>query len=130
MGIRVIVCGSRSWTDKKAIFRRLEKLPDNTVIVHGNCKTGADRLADECAKLLHFEIEKHDADWKQFERAAGPIRNEKMAKLGARLCLAFWDGTSTGTKTMINAAITHNISVETHFPDGKVLKTKKGKKNE
>jgi hypothetical protein len=35
-----------------------------------------------------------------------------MAKLGADLCIAFWDGHSHGTKHMMETAIKHGIPVE------------------
>jgi glycosyltransferase involved in cell wall biosynthesis len=39
-------------------------------------------------------------------------RNRHMAKLGADLCIAFWNGTSTGTKHMIETAREYDIPVE------------------
>ena len=43
------------------------------------------------------------ADWGQHGRAAGPIRNSKMAAYGDTL-VAIWDGTSSGTLDMIRKA--------------------------
>jgi hypothetical protein len=40
------------------------------------------------------------------------MRNEEMAALGADLCIAFWDGRSTGTKDMVDRAYDHGIEVE------------------
>ena len=42
-------------------------------------------------------------DWAKFGKAAGPIRNKTMAENGDAL-IAVWDGTSRGTKSMIDLA--------------------------
>jgi hypothetical protein len=40
------------------------------------------------------------ADWNKFGKSAGHVRNQAMADY-ADILLAFWDGKSTGTKSMI-----------------------------
>jgi hypothetical protein len=113
---RVIVCGSRGWHDRDKIAERFHALvlthaPHYPVIVHGNAR-GADRLADEEAGKAGLLTEPHPADWDTHGKAAGFIRNEEMAKLGAALCIAFWDGRSTGTQDMMTRAEKHGIPVE------------------
>jgi hypothetical protein len=111
--MRVIVCGSREWTDREAIADRLFDLPPGSTIVHGGAK-GADRIAaQEGQKLGHF-IEVHPAFWDTHGKRAGVIRNELMAGLGADLCIAFWDGRSRGTSHMVDAAEKRGIPVELH----------------
>ena len=107
---RVIVCGSRKWRDRDAITDRLFHLPP-CVVVHGNAG-GADRIAHQEAQKLGLLVEPHPADWKRFGKKAGPIRNLEMAKAGADLCIAFWDGASTGTAHMIDVAQYHGIPTE------------------
>lgn len=108
---RVIVCGSRRWRDRDAIVNRLFKLPADTTIVHGNAQ-GADRIAHQEAQKLGLLVEPHPADWERYGKTAGPIRNKLMADLGADLCIAFWDGLSTGTRNMIDQAEKVGIPVE------------------
>lgn len=117
---RVIVCGSRRWSDRKKIADALADLVlergyryPHPVIVHGNAKRGADRIAEEEAGKAGLLTEPHPADWERYGKAAGPIRNEKMAKLGADVCIAFWDGRSTGTAHMMEMARKHGIPVVT-----------------
>jgi hypothetical protein len=43
------------------------------------------------------------ANWDEFGKSAGYIRNAEMAKY-ADACVIFWDGISKGTKHMINLA--------------------------
>lgn len=109
--MRVIVCGSRSWEDWTAIAERLGRLPADSVVVHGGAK-GADEIAARCALRLHLTIESHPAEWDRLGKSAGRVRNEKMALLGADLCIAFWDGESRGTKDMIDRCHAHRIPVE------------------
>ncbi len=111
---RVIVCGSRRWEDRDAIANRLFYLPTDTVVVHG-CAKGADRIAGQEAQKLGLLIEEHpvtDADYAHYGNRAYFLRNQRMAMLGADLCLAFWDGRSRGTSMMVDLAEQHGIPIE------------------
>jgi SLOG family YspA-like protein len=115
--MRVIVCGSRSWTDEMKIFARLSVLPPNTTIVVGfDPKTkrpkGADKIAYREAMRLGLEVECHPADWDRHGRAAGFVRNKEMVDAGADLVLAFWDGKSAGTRDTMTRAELAGIPVE------------------
>lgn len=84
--MKVLVCGSRDWTDEAAIERDLRKLPPGTIIVHGDCPTGADAIADKVARRLGFEVRPYPADWEGelaatgSSKAAGPKRNAKILR--------------------------------------------------
>jgi hypothetical protein len=117
LSARVIVCGSRRWHDRTVIADTLNALvlehdwrfPD-PVIVHGAAR-GADRLAEDEAGKAGLLTEAHPADWDAHGKRAGVLRNEHMASLGADLCVAFWDGQSTGTAHMMRTAEAHGIPV-------------------
>lgn len=122
--MRVIVCGSRDWNERQVISDRLAELPrvGDTVVVHGAAR-GVDRMAGQEADKLGLLTDPYPADWdgypadaEEFKRfgkkGAGRKRNEYMAYLGADLCIAFWDGTSTGTRDMVDRATAHGIPVE------------------
>lgn len=121
--MRVIVCGSRKWHDRGLIADTLNALvakydlrfPEPTII-HGKCPRGADRLAGEEAGKAGMVVEEHPADWDAHGKRAGLIRNAHMAALGADLCIAFWDGESTGTAHMIGEARKRGIPVEVVYP--------------
>lgn len=117
--MRVIVCGSRDWPDpfgaSIGIYERIAKLPADAVIVHGGAR-GADAMAGSAATQLGMRVETHYARWDDQGKAAGVIRNRKMAELGADLCIAFWDGSSRGTKHMIKTAQEYGIPVEVIRP--------------
>ena len=108
----MIVCGSRRWRDRKIISDRLFDLPSNSVIVHGGA-AGADKIAGQEAQKLGLLVEVHKPDYERWSKKYAPLqRNERMAELGADLCIAFWDGVSTGTTHMIGQARERRIPVE------------------
>ncbi|WP_431781745.1 SLOG family protein [Streptomyces chumphonensis] len=96
---RVLVTGSRDWTDTTTIAAALEQAlidagPRPVVVVHGACPRGADALADRHARWLRgtgcaIDVETHPARWRIDGRQAGFIRNAAMVRLGADVCLAF-----------------------------------------
>ena len=113
--VRVIVCGSRDWTDYRMILEKLRELPRRppVTIVHGAAR-GADMLADAAAGTLGLQVEPHPADWTGRGRRAGVERNALMASLGADLVLAFKDGfdfslRTGGTENMVRLAAALNI---------------------
>ena len=50
-----------------------------------------------------MKVEKYPAEWQKYGRRAGPMRNEKMAKI-CDCVICFWDEESKGTKSMIDQA--------------------------
>jgi hypothetical protein len=84
---RILVCGSRDWSDRDLIETildgMLERKPlgEPLVIIEGGA-TGADAIAGDWAewwqKGAAVEHERHPAPWSEHGRAAGPIRNQMM----------------------------------------------------
>ena len=103
---RVLVTGSRNWTDKTAILRALREHANvrGLVVVHGACPTGADFLADQLAREHGVPVERHPADWRGHGRAGGFIRNAQMVRLGADVCLAFIRNCSRGASNTAKLA--------------------------
>jgi hypothetical protein len=110
--MRVLVCGSRSWTNYQAVRARLRELPEDSTIIHGACSAGADELADRAASFLGLDRIAYPANWKRHGKKAGPIRNRRMLALWPDLVIAFWDRKSTGTLDVIEAAIKLGIPVD------------------
>jgi len=111
---RVLVTGSREWADSARIAEALASAKayyGSIVVVHGDCPTGADRLAQEWADSEGVPTERHPADWRAYGKAAGPVRNQEMVDLGAVVCLAFPLGTSRGTWDCMRRARRAGIAV-------------------
>jgi hypothetical protein len=114
MPSRILVTGSRRWSDRAAVGHALAtayRLWRPIVIVHGGCPTGADAMAATWAQRAGVECEVWPAEWAAYGRAAGPIRNALMVEAGARLCLAFPLPGSRGTEDCIRRAEAAGIPV-------------------
>lgn len=82
-----------------------------TEIIHG-AAPGIDSAAhDVCSSV--WPTTPFPADWKTHGKAAGPIRNRKMAE-NADALIAIWDGKSRGTKNMIETATSLGLRVYVH----------------
>lgn len=81
----------------------------NVIIVSGHA-SGADSLGEKFAADHNLQCELHPADWERHGKAAGPIRNAEMAEVADAL-IAFWDGQSRGTKSMIDLAKRKGLQV-------------------
>ncbi len=98
--MRILVCGSRSWTNLTLIHTYLQNV-GATLIIYGNAR-GADKLAGQIASQLNIPVEVYLPDWDRYGKRAGFIRNREMLEKGKPdLVLAFWDGESNGTRNMI-----------------------------
>lgn len=73
-----------------------------TEVVSGGCR-GVDWLGEEVAQARGIPLEICRAEWGRHGRAAGPIRNQKMADYADAL-VAVWDCKSKGTADMIRRA--------------------------
>jgi hypothetical protein len=111
--VRILLTGSREWTDEKTIRQALtERYNPDAVLVHGACPQGADAIADRIWRQLGGTPERHPADWRTYGLAAGGIRNAHMVKLGADICLAFRLDGSPGTGDCMRRARKAGIPVE------------------
>lgn len=138
--IRILVTGSRSWEDVELLDDALRDAwhdatqvfgPEHpVVIVHGDCRKGADFFARHWAVANGIRQEKYPADWTgpcvpecpddhRLNRAngqsacptAGPRRNEQMVQLGADILVAFQRDNSRGTADCIRRAAQAGIPV-------------------
>lgn len=104
----MIIAGSRTFTELftddgalRLVANTIDDLFDEppTEIVSGGAK-GADQVGERFAEQEGIPVQRFEPDWDEHGKAAGPIRNEEMAEY-ADVLVAFWDGESSGTKSMI-----------------------------
>jgi hypothetical protein len=110
--MRILFCGDRNWLDYKTICDVMSQFKPE-VVIEGEAK-GADSLAREAAEYFGVPVLKFPANWEQYGRAAGPIRNTQMLKEGKPdLVVAFHNDikNSKGTLDMVNQARKQNITV-------------------
>lgn len=112
---RVIIAGGRDFNDYTLLKTKCDNILaktalTNKIVVVSGAARGADSLGERYAREKGYTIEQYPADWNTHGRAAGPIRNAQMAN-SADALIAFWDGQSKGTKSMINIAKTKGLGV-------------------
>lgn len=114
---RIIVAGTRTFNDYALLSAWLDVLKyeyGRIEIVSGGAP-GADSLGEKWAGSHGCSVWRITADWATQGRAAGPIRNRKMASAGDVL-LVFWDGVSRGTANMIQEAKQRSLPIHVqHF---------------
>lgn len=115
---RILITGDRNWDDMPKMVAVLSRHihADRDIIIHGDAR-GADRMGAEVAKRLGVtkdRIHAYPADWNQYHRAAGPIRNQQMLTEGKpTLVLAFHNNImeSKGTRDMIKRSLFAKLPV-------------------
>lgn len=114
---RLIIAGTRTFNDYELLraycdMKLSRKITEGEQIeiVSGACPSGADYLGEKYAAERGFSVRLFPADWQQYGRRAGAVRNRQMAQYGNAL-IAFWDGKSKGTKIMIDEARAAGIIV-------------------
>ena len=112
---RVIIAGTRSFNDYELLRDSCnnllsEKQQTHTVVVISGTARGADQMGERYARERGFQFRRFPADWEQYGKSAGHIRNAKMAD-NADALIAFWDGQSRGTKNMIDNARRKGLAV-------------------
>jgi len=120
MPMRLLVCGSRTWTDHPRLWQVLDRLvsehSDGQVTVIEGDARGADRLAGQLAHQRGWRLERYPADWTRHGRAAGFRRNARMLQQGRPdLVVAFTVGPlqqSRGTADMVRRARAAGVPVQ------------------
>lgn len=107
--MKVIVAGSRSFTDYELLCATLDNMKISTII--SGAARGADKLGERYANHRGIPVEQFPAQWDKYGARAGFIRNGEMAE-NADALVAFWDGLSSGTKHMISVAKAQGLPVE------------------
>lgn len=94
--LRILVTGSRDWTDSTGLYFAMDAQlwanpkVQGVTVVNGMCEDGADWLAFKWAQDYDWvTTEEHPAKWKRYGKRAGFLRNKEMVESGADICVAF-----------------------------------------
>lgn len=91
--------------------------PELIEIISGGAK-GADTLAIKFAKEYNLNYKVMNADWNKYGKRAGILRNAEMLTYAISnpndiaILISFWNGTSKGTKHMIDISNDKGIIVK------------------
>ena len=109
--MKIAIIGSRNFTNYKLLQEILEQYkPKITLVVSGAAK-GADSLGEKWALENNIQTLIFPADWNQYGKRAGFIRNEDIIK-NCDCCVVFWDGESKGTKHSLSLCKKYNKPVK------------------
>jgi hypothetical protein len=100
-----LVTGSRDWRDKTKLVDALDlalAFNPNMRLIHGGA-AGADRLAHDWAKERGVPVQSFAPDYSRPSPQRYHERNDRMLALADQV-VAFWDGESRGTKSVIDKA--------------------------
>lgn len=133
---RILVTGSRDWTDAKIIRETLLNAAHGVlfgipiVLVHGDAP-GADTIAADIATNLGWRVEPHPAQWDTHTeqcppwhwdlpecKMAGHRRNQEMVNSRADVCLAYIKNQSRGATSCADRAEAAYIPTFRYREDG------------
>lgn len=110
--MKIIIAGSRTLTNINIIdiinnsllnLTNSEGLSRKQIQIISGGATGVDTLAIHFALDNDIPYKKFPANWHEYGKKAGYLRNIEMANYADAL-IAIWDGKSKGTKHMIDIA--------------------------
>ena len=106
--MRVLICGSRDYTNRLLITERLCALQDEgyDTLIEGEAR-GADTIAKLAGEALGMTILPFPANWDKYGKRAGYLRNQQMLDEGhPDLVVAFYSrpAKSRGTQMMVDIA--------------------------
>lgn len=105
---RIVIGGCRGYNNYQVFCGYMDNWlaqlgdGDEIIILSGHC-SGTDAMAEKYATQNNLELEIYPAEWKRYGKAAGPMRNRLMVE-NSDYVIAFWDGKSRGTKSLIGYA--------------------------
>jgi hypothetical protein len=100
--MRLAIVGSRIYPNPGQVAEFVMCLPRETVVISG-AAPGVDSWALHVADAIGLKWEAYPADWEQYGRAAGPIRNRTMVSRMDEGHV-FWDHRSPGTRDFLKQA--------------------------
>ena len=129
---RVLVCGSRDFSDRSLVDAKLdevrERLGGIPMRVISGAARGADTLAADWARRHGVPCDEYPAEWDRYGKSAGYRRNERMLAEGQpHLVVAFPQGASRGTRMMMDIAARAKVAVEEIDPRSRTTLTDTGK---
>lgn len=115
---RVLITGSRNWTDEAPIRELIDSLPSDAIVIHGNAP-GADLIANRLSLARGLHVKAWQAAWHRFGRDAGPMRNQRMVDEGKPTeAHAFPLPGSRGTWDCVRRCEAAGVPVTVHLASG------------
>jgi len=110
--MKVIIAGSRQIDDYNIVVEAINESEFCITEVVSGTARGVDSIGEEYAMIHNIKVKKFKPMWNLYGKKAGILRNIKMAEYADAL-IAIWDGSSIGTKHMIEFANERGLKVHT-----------------
>ena len=115
--MKVIIAGSRTITDFNLLKKVITASGFNiTEVVCGGAR-GVDSLGQKWAELNNIPVKLFPANWNAYRKSAGYIRNKQMSDYADAL-VCIWDGSSKGSKHMLELADKNGLEIYLHMQEG------------
>ena len=119
--MKILICGDRHWANKKVMKKVMDIwVKEGDTLIHGGAK-GADNMSGLIGKDIGCNIKVFPANWKEYGRSAGPIRNREMLRENPDIIIGFHNdiNKSKGTKDMLN--IGKKNMIDTYIVTNKLM---------
>lgn len=114
--MRVIIAGGRNQRPSDDQIDAAVKASGFQIstVISGTCR-GVDQAGENWAFARGIPVIRFEPDWDRYGKMAGPYRNQDMA-VAADGLIAFWDGKSRGTASMIEEAKLRGLRIHVQSP--------------
>ena len=102
--MRIAIVGSRHFADPGRVADYVKSLPPGTSIVTGSA-SGVDAAATKAAREKGIPVQVMPASFEELADSSKSVeRNQRLVDL-CDVLVAFWDGSSKGTRTTVDRAL-------------------------
>lgn len=121
--MKILVAGSRTWTDECLVRKVLDDLyeeagrpdPGSIELIHGNDPTGADMMCDKYAVEAGWKVTRFSPQWGKYKKEAFEHRNVAMAVYGADIALVFFSERSPKADRLVEEFDSRDIPYTTFW---------------
>jgi predicted Rossmann fold nucleotide-binding protein DprA/Smf involved in DNA uptake len=114
--VRVGIVGSRRFPDLERVAAYVRSLPPSASLVTGSA-SGVDATATRTARDRGVPVQVLGASFEEAtDQEAAATRNRRLVD-ACDVLVAFWDGTSPGTRTTVERALDAGKEVHVYTPE-------------
>jgi predicted Rossmann fold nucleotide-binding protein DprA/Smf involved in DNA uptake len=102
--VRVAIVGSRRFSDSERVAEYVRSLPPRASVITGSA-SGVDAAATKAARAKGIPVQVMPASFdEQADPSRSAARNQRLID-ACDVLVAFWDGTSKGTRATVERAL-------------------------
>lgn len=113
--MKIAIVGSREGFSYERVAEFVGTLRKSDIVISGGAR-GIDTFAENAAIARGMDVLIYQASWDTLGKSAGFVRNKVIVDTADRV-VAFWNGTSAGTRHTIELAIKANKPTMIIYPN-------------